>query len=219
MALRMVWKPETAGSRPFDPHTCGGHDRFPEIRENLRDPYAALMTGPIRPGRHDDLAQLAAVEVAAGERFRELGLDRIADDPGPTVADLSPHLADGTIWVAELEGRLVGYATASVVDGDGHLDQVSVVPEAGGMGFGYGLITEVHQWARGRQLPAVTLTTFRDVAWNGPYYERFGYRALPEDRLGPELAAIRQAEVDAGLDVVPRVAMRLVLASTDHVVR
>lgn len=171
------------------------------------------MTRSIRRASSEDLHLLAAVEVAAGVRFRELGLDSIADDPGPTVADLAPHLDDGTIWVAETDEGIVGYATASVVDGEGHLDQVSVVPEAGGMGIGSGLIAEVHHWATTEGLPSVTLTTFRDVDWNGPYYERLGYRALADDDLGPELRAIRETEIDAGLDVLPRVAMRLVLPS------
>lgn len=169
------------------------------------------MSGRTRRASSSDLGSLAAIEVAAGARFRDIGLDRIADDPGPTVADLAPHLDDGTIWVAEDGDTIVGYATASIVDGEGHLDQVSVVPEAGGKGFGMGLITEVHTWAHVEELPSVTLTTFRDIAWNGPYYERFGYVALADDDLGPELRAIRQAEIDAGLDVLPRVAMRLVL--------
>lgn len=162
----------------------------------------------------DDLAGLAAIEVAAGERFRTLGLDTIADDPGPTVAELEPHVHDGTIWVAEDRGTVVGYATASVVDGDGHLDQVSVVPEAGGRGVGRALITDVHRWAHAQGLPAVTLTTFRDVPWNGPYYRRLGYVDLHDHDIGPELRAIRRAEAAAGLDVLPRVAMRLVLASS-----
>ncbi|MEM7286053.1 MAG: GNAT family N-acetyltransferase [Actinomycetota bacterium] len=167
------------------------------------------MTGRIRRASTTDLGGLAAVETAAGARFRELGLDSIADDPGPSIADLAPHLDDGTIWVAEEAGVVVGYATASIVDGEGHLDQVSVVPDAGGNGYGAALIAEVHRWAAADGLPSVTLTTFRDVAWNGPYYERLGYRPLADDELGPELSAVRQAEIDAGLDVLARVAMRL----------
>ncbi len=175
------------------------------------------MSGGTRRASSSDLGSLAAIEVAAGVRFSELGLDNIADDPGPTIADLAPHLDDGTIWVAEHGDTIVGYATASVVDGEGHLDQVSVIPEAGGKGFGLGLIFSVHDWAHLEGLPSVTLTTFRDVPWNGPYYERFGYVPLADDELGPELRAIRQAEIDAGLDVLPRIAMRLALPAPPFV--
>ena len=57
-------------------------------------------------------------------------------------------------------------------------------------------------------MPALTLLTFRDVAWNGPYYERLGFRALGDDELGPGLRALRDAEPAKGLDPAQRVAMR-----------
>jgi len=53
----------------------------------------------------------------------------------------------------------------------------------------------------------MTLTTFSDVPWNGPYYARLGWSALPEAGLPPELAAARQHERDLGLDQWPRQAM------------
>ena len=109
--------------------------------------------------------------------------------------------------MAEEGDRIVGYATASIVDGEGHLDQVSVVPEAGGKGFGSSLIGEVHHWAEVNGFPSVTLTTFRDLPWNGPYYARLGYVPLADDELGPELHAIRQAETrSACLDGSARMA-------------
>ena len=213
MALRLS---ETAGARDHRPSTvhpshAAGARSVPEIREFLFAIYRDGVAGRTRRASSSDLGSLAAIEVAAGARFRDIGLDDIADDPGPTIAELAPHLDNSTIWVAEDGDTIVGYATASIVDGEGHLDQVSVIPEAGGKGFGLGLITEVHSWAHLEGLPSVTLTTFRDVAWNGPFYERFGYVVLSDDDLGPELRAIRQHEIDAGLDVLPRVAMRLVL--------
>jgi hypothetical protein len=53
----------------------------------------------------------------------------------------------------------------------------------------------------------MTLTTFRDVPWNGPYYTRLGWSALPAADLPPELAAARQHERDLGFDEWPRQAM------------
>ncbi len=50
----------------------------------------------------------------------------------------------------------------------------------------------------------MTLTTFADVPWNGPYYRRLGWRDLPAAELGPELAAIRRHEASLGLDAWPR---------------
>ncbi|WP_206340351.1 hypothetical protein [Blastococcus litoris] len=39
--------------------------------------------------------------------------------------------------------------------------------------------------ARARDLPAITLTTFTDVPWNGPYYDIVALRATPRPRAVP----------------------------------
>jgi hypothetical protein len=69
------------------------------------------------------------------------------------------------------------------------------------------LLAAGEQLARARGHCRMTLTTFRDVPWNGPYYARLGWSALPEAGLPPELAAARQHERDLGLDQWPRQAM------------
>ena len=69
---------------------------------------------------------------AAGELCRRVGLDRVADDPPPTTDLLDRHICEGTAWVAATATTVVGYALASIVDGDGHVDQVSVDPAAAG---------------------------------------------------------------------------------------
>jgi GNAT superfamily N-acetyltransferase len=162
----------------------------------------------IRPANAGDIEPMRAIEADAGERFRSIGLHTIADDEPPSAELLIRYVRTGTAWVAELDGDVVGYASASIVDGEGHLDQVSLLAAAAGRRIGQALIEAVVAWTTERGLPAVTLTTFRDVPWNGPYYERLGFVAVPEHEQGPQLAAIRAAERDAGLDVLPRIAMR-----------
>jgi hypothetical protein len=63
-------------------------------------------------------------------------------------------------------------------------------------------------WAAAEGLDAVTLTTFRDVPFNDPFYERCGFRVIEPARYGPQLAVIRRRERDSGIDVAPRVATR-----------
>jgi GNAT superfamily N-acetyltransferase len=168
------------------------------------------MAWMIRAGAADDVEAMQRIELEAGARFREIGLDAIADDDPPAATTLLRHVDAGTAWVAVDEtGHRIGYATASVVDDNGHLDQVSVVPDAAGRGIGRALIDHVHAWARATGHDAVTLTTFTNVAWNGPYYERLGYEMVAAEHLGPELAAIRADEIAAGLEVSPRTAMRI----------
>lgn len=151
---------------------------------------------------------MADIEVRAGAAFRSVGLPSIAQSPPPDQDRLLAHVHAGTAWVAGSDGDIVGYAIASVVDGDGHLDQVSVVPEAQGRGIGRMLVDAVLAWSRAEGHHGVTLTTFVDVPWNGPWYERLGFQFLPEGQLGPELRDIRSGERETGLDLQPRAAMR-----------
>jgi hypothetical protein len=57
-------------------------------------------------------------------------------------------------------------------------------------------------------IAALTLTTFSQVPWNAPYYERCGFRCLDEAELTPGLRAIRRHEAEMGLDRWPRLCMR-----------
>jgi GNAT superfamily N-acetyltransferase len=106
-----------------------------------------------------------------------------------------------------VDGRPVGYVLAEVVDGNAHVEQVSVEPAHQGMGIGRALIEEVRGWARAAGLPALTLTTFRDVPWNGPLYRHLGFGDLDEHEIGPELRAVRDRETAMGLDPAQRVCM------------
>jgi hypothetical protein len=55
----------------------------------------------------------------------------------------------------------------------------------------------------------LTLTTFDDVPWNGPYYTRLGFRTLDLAALSPGLQAVRQGEAEAGLPMEHRICMQL----------
>ena len=74
--------------------------------------------------------------------------------------------------------------------------------------MGRALVETVVAWARRAGYPAVTLTTFTDVAWNAPLYEHLGFRVLTAAEIGPELASRRDEETRHGLDPARRVCMR-----------
>ena len=160
----------------------------------------------------DDIADVQAVEVAAGERFRSIDEPRIAacaDHPAMPAGTLGEFVDAGSAWVATEGGEVVGFLVARVVDGCAHIEEVAVAPEHGGRGHATALLDAAAEWARSSGRPAVTLTTFRDVPWNRPIYERRGFRVLAEGELSDELRAL-QAEEDReyGLPVELRVVMR-----------
>ena len=148
----------------------------------------------IRRARPDELELLLEIEREAGRAFAEIGMPEIAEDEPSVVA---------AAWVAVDEhDRPVAYLTSSVVDGCAHVDQVSVRPSHARRGLGAALIDHL---AAVSGAPALTLTTFRDVPWNAPYYERLGFRVFEP---GPELAALMRHEAATIPGDAPRVAMR-----------
>ena len=155
-----------------------------------------------------DPPRLQDIEDAAGDAFRSIGMAWVADDPPPAQELLLEHIAAGAAWVAVAGETVVGYVIASMVDGEGHVDQVSVDPIAAGHRIGQRLLALVDDWAAAKGATATTLTTFRDVPWNAPYYGRLGFVEIDEAEFGPELRSIRDAERAAGLDAAPRLAMR-----------
>jgi GNAT superfamily N-acetyltransferase len=171
---------------------------------------AVIAEFSIRPARPEDGEALRAIERLAGERFREVGLDAVADDEPDSVEDLASYALDGRSWVAnENAGTPVGYVLVDVVDGAAHVEQVSVLPHRQGQGIGGALLERVRQWAIATDRNAVTLTTFADVPWNRPLYEHLGFRVMSDAEIGAELRIVREAEAAHGLDPGTRVCMRL----------
>jgi GNAT superfamily N-acetyltransferase len=161
--------------------------------------------------RAEDIEVMREIERGAGSLFASIGMDAVAADEPPSSAVLSAYIAAQRAWIVEVMGRRAGYAIADIVDGSGHLEQVSVHPDFGRRGLGRALIGTVVAWAEGRGLPAVTLSTFRDVPWNAPYYAALGFRPLEDARLTAGLAKLRAHEIEVGLDVDARCFMRLEL--------
>ena len=169
----------------------------------------------IRAGRPEDAEHLPAIEVAAGVRFREVGLHAVADDEPWSVAEYRALLEAGRIWVADVAGRPAGYVLATDLGGHVHLDQLSVRPEHGGRGLGTALVEVVVAWALDRGATFVTLTTFRDVAWNGPWYERRGFVEDPAAASEPGLEHVVAWEADHDFGA-PRVWMRRWVGAADE---
>jgi GNAT superfamily N-acetyltransferase len=186
---------------------------MPTPKRQPCDRYHPPVPGPvtIRPAQPRDIPWMQEIEIAAGRLFAEIDMHDVAEDGAHESDVLAGYVAGGRAWVAERDGAVCGYALADVLDDTAHLEQVTVHPDQGRQGIGGRLIEAVADWARGQGFGTLTLLTFRDVAWNGPYYRRLGFVDLPDRALDPELAALRAHEAELGLDVSIRGAMRLAL--------
>ncbi len=163
----------------------------------------------IRTAHVEELPVLRDIERAAGQAFRGLGMADVADDEPPPLDALARHQRAGLAWVATDAGdQPIAYLVAELVDGNLHVEQVSVHPDSARRGVGRQLLDHAAGHARAAGMPALTLTTFADVPWNAPYYLRCGFRTLDESDLTAGLRAIRRREAAHGLDRWPRVCMR-----------
>lgn len=164
----------------------------------------------LRATRPDDCLALRAVEELAGARFSEVGLRDVADHEPESAQALEAYAVAGRSWVVTDDAdQAFGYVLVDVVDGDAHVEQLSVRPDHQGQGSGRALLGRVRAWAVENGRPGVTLTTFTHVAWNRPLFEHLGFRVLAEDEIGPGLRAVRGAEAARGLHASMRVCMRL----------
>lgn len=101
----------------------------------------------IRSSRPEDSPLLRDIERRARARFRDVGLDHVADDEPLSIDELTRYAAAGRGWVAVgHDGDVVGYVVVDVVDGNAHVEQVSVRPDHQGRGVGRALQEQVRGW-------------------------------------------------------------------------
>lgn len=162
----------------------------------------------IRETTVDDFARLIAIERAAGEAFRQIGMDAIADDPPPSLEDWAGLLEHRVAWVYLDDNGTVGaYLVAERLGDRAHIEQVSVHPEHAHRGIGATLIETASRWADGLGLSGLSLTTFAAVPWNAPYYSRLGFSEVAESQWTNGIRQRVAAESAHGLDQWPRVVM------------
>ena len=167
----------------------------------------------IRPATPCDAPALPGIERSSGVIFRQwAGLEWIADDDVQSEERHRALIADGVAFVAELAGYgLAAFLNGTVTPDALHLWQVAVHHDQQGHGLGRQLIETLQRHAAGHGIPSLTLTTFRAVPWNEPYYQRLGFVTLDDGQLGARLRAVLDGEERAGLPIAQRCAMRKML--------
>jgi ribosomal protein S18 acetylase RimI-like enzyme len=156
----------------------------------------------IERGRASQAAQLQSIERAAGARFRDVGMADIADNDPTPAPILQDRAQAGRLYVAVTgEGAPVGFLIWSPKDGQAYIEEVTVDVAHAGHRLAARMIDRL------AEDPAITLTTFRDVPWNAPYYAKLGFTEFPYDQAGPEHALSWQHQAEDGLDMARRLFM------------
>lgn len=157
----------------------------------------------------DEIPALIAIDLAASQLFAGTGLLPDAELLDHVPADVfETAILGGHLFVArDRKGVAAGFVLTSLRGDTLYLDQVSVHPERGRQGLGAALIRRVFEDAGDRGLKTVTLSTFRHLPWNAPFYRKLGFRELARKQMTGWMLEIeaRQAEV---MDISKRCFMR-----------
>ena len=158
--------------------------------------------------RPRDLPLIPAIELAAARLLAGHAPSSVLSET-TTQFELRMARRAGRLWVALADDEPVGFAHVVVHErGVAHLEEVDVHPDHARRGLGRRLVQTVCAWATSHGFDAVTLTTFRHLPWNMPFYAKLGFEPVAADALSIALHSVIDDEARRGLDRARRVVMR-----------
>ena len=165
----------------------------------------------VTTAKPEHIEALSDIELAAATMFD--GYVPISV-PQVSTAQSKFHVAqrEGTLWVALFGEIPVGFALVEMLAEDlPHLEEIDVTPLHSRRGLGTVLMHSVLEWVKRAGHQQITLTTFRNVPWNMPFYSRLGFVEIPAHELRPELETVVRNEARLGLDRDQRVVMQYLI--------
>jgi GNAT superfamily N-acetyltransferase len=162
----------------------------------------------LRLARPADAEAMPAIERAAADLFaHEPGLERFDPDDTWEVRDLQRFIRKGHCLVAHVGEVMAGFLVSEPFSRELHIWEMNVLPAYHRRGIGAGLVRAAQIDARNTGFKALTLTTFRDLAWNAPFYARLGFEEVTALDAHPRLAGELANEVEDGFPADRRCAM------------
>jgi ribosomal protein S18 acetylase RimI-like enzyme len=125
----------------------------------------------IRAATPADAATVRSVVDAAYGHY----IARIGRPPGPMLDDYARRIADLQTWVLEDAGRIVGILVLEQGSAGLLLDNIAVLPDSQGKGFGRALIGFAEAEARRRGFSEIRLYTHAAMSENIALYRRIGF--------------------------------------------
>ncbi|MEM1052222.1 MAG: GNAT family N-acetyltransferase, partial [Pseudomonadota bacterium] len=159
----------------------------------------------LRLAQPDDAEFMPAIERAAGTLFRSVeGLAGVAGEHTVPIDRLRRYIRKGHCLVAHSGERMIGFIVTEPFRRELHIWEFNIHPDFQAQGVGAGLLRACMIDARNSGFWAITLTTFRDVPWNSPFYARRGFEEVTALDAHPRLANELALEADHGLPVSRR---------------
>lgn len=170
----------------------------------------------IRLAKVEDLVHIPVIEAAAAKQFEpyaaqlEISVDLLSGLTPLTF--LKRAQLEKRVWVAVVDAWPVGFIVAKFLQHSCFIVELDVLPAYSRRGIGTALIAHCCEGAMQRNYTQMTLTTFRYVPWNIPFYRRCGFEILLPERCSDELRAIAAHEARYGFAQRHRVVMHKLLS-------
>lgn len=169
----------------------------------------------IRTATEADLPFLPPIEDDAAVAFAAVGYGFCTEHPPRSIEVLREDMEQGTLLLAEVGETIVGFAIANYSTEAAHLRELSVLRSHHKRGIGLALLHAIEACSREKKHDTITLTTFRDVPWNAPWYARQGFEVITAGDLPEAHRALLSEELAMVYPHYPRVTMRKVLSRPD----
>lgn len=138
-----------------------------------------------------DYALLPDIERDADEMFRTVGIVNL-----PAVAEQAAY--EDALLVVVAGTPPIGFIRIIDLQGQPHLEQLSVYQRHGRMGIGSALLAATITKLQDRGYSNLTLMTFEDVPWNAPFYRKRGFRTVEE--ITPAISWLLKREKYLGME-------------------
>ncbi|MDA4845294.1 GNAT family N-acetyltransferase [Hoeflea poritis] len=171
----------------------------------------------IRPMRAGEAPRLLDIDTASTTLFSDVDIPEIAAIStvcGPSLEDFQRHIEGSGVHVACDSGdRPVGFIAYESVEAAIYVWLLSVHPDHIRRGLGSRLVASALDAGRSLGAQTCVLSTFRDVAFNAPFYRRQGFTELPLEEASAVFRKRFRDEVPAGTDPGLRLLMQYAFQS------
>ncbi len=162
----------------------------------------------IRLARTSDAEAFHLVEEDAAGLLREdPSLSGIPVPPSTSAQSYRAVIKKGQCLTAAIGDEVIGFAAAGRVGRELHLHELSVARQHQGRRIGSTLLRALKIDAANSGVSAITLSTYREIPWNAPFYAKHGFVEVENFEGRSHLAQSLEDAVAIGIPRESRCAM------------
>lgn len=138
------------------------------------------MNTHIRIAQASEAARIASIMHHAFVEYEPLYTPKAFATTTPTTEQIERRWGEGPVWVAMLDGDIVGTVAAIHKDAGLYVRSMAILPAARGQKIGWSLLEDVEQFARKQNCQRMFLSTTPFLHRAIRLYERFGFQRSDE---------------------------------------